>query len=62
MKSNKLRKIIALVLTVTSLSTTNVFAAWSKQGNLWYNLNSNGEKNTGWINDNGTWYYLNSSG
>lgn len=65
MKKNKILKIMALTLALSSIGTVTAFAdggSWQQLNNNWYYKdNLTGRMETGWIQDNGHWYYLDSS-
>ena len=64
MKSKFLKKIIAVAVVGTSISTfisTSVFAVGSNDFYNWQSMN-NGQNNFGWRQNNGNWYYYNYAG
>ena len=64
MKSLKLKKLIAVVvtaLTIATVSPIGASAAWKQDSNGWWNTKAN-SWSTGWESIDGSWYYFGSNG
>jgi hypothetical protein len=65
MKSNKLKKILAIAMATTMVSTAaplTVSAAWLNDSQNNWNWTENGSKATGWKQVDGTWYHFDTDG
>lgn len=65
MKTNLLKRLVAIGLTCGSIMTLSPIVAnaeWKEENGKEYFLDENGDKVTGWLYDNEAWYYMDADG